>query len=96
MKGLRWRMGSVSVQRVTSDVMTRLDTGALYITNKKVLFDGASRNVSITLGRITKFTVFKDGMQVEKSSGRDAYFTGTADWEVAGACLDGALSKNRE
>jgi hypothetical protein len=32
-KGLRWRFGQVSVQRITRDVMTQLDSGTLYVTN---------------------------------------------------------------
>ena len=95
MKGVRWRVGSISVQRVTTDVMTQLDTGNLYITSKRVLFDGTKKNVSIPLGKITNFTVFKDGLQVEKEAGKDPYFIGASDWELAGACLDSAARKLR-
>ena len=44
---------------------------------------------------ITKFTVFKDGLQIEKETGKDPYFLGASDWELAGACLDGAARKLR-
>ncbi len=93
MKGVRWRFGSISVQRVSTDVMTQLDTGNLYITSKRIFFDGTKKNASILLGKITNFTVFKDGLQVEKEAGTDSYFLGTADWELAGTCLDGAAKK---
>lgn len=95
MKGVRWRLGSVSAQRVTSDVITHLDTGTLYITNKRLLYDGSKKNFNVTFGRITNFTVFKDGIQVEKDTGADHYFLGAGDWELAGACLDVAASKTR-
>ena len=36
MKGVSWRVGSVSVRRYTEDVMTHLDTGRLYLTNKRL------------------------------------------------------------
>ena len=75
--------------------MTQLDTGNLYITSKRVLFDGTKKNVSIPLGKITNFTVFKDGLQVEKEAGKDPYFIGASDWELAGACLDSAARKLR-
>lgn len=94
-KGLRWRVGSISVHRVTTDVMTQLDTGTLYVTSKRLFFDGAKKNVSIPLGKVSNFTVFKDGLQVEKETGKDPYFLGTSDWELAGACLDGAARKTR-
>jgi hypothetical protein len=95
MKGVRWRVGSIAVQRVTTDVMTQLDTGNLYVTSKRIFFDGTKKNVSIPLGKITKFTVFKDGLQIEKETGKDPYFLGASDWELAGACLDGAARKLR-
>src|SRR5687767_5028586 len=74
MKGVRWRVGSIAVQKVTTDVMTQLDTGNLYVTNKRVFFDGTKKNISIPLGKITQFTVFKDGVQIEKEAGKDPYF----------------------
>jgi tellurite resistance protein len=90
MKGVRWRAGSIAIEKVTADVMIQLDTGILYITSKRVFFDGTKKNVSIPLGKITNFTVFKDGLQIEKEAGNDLYFLGASDWELAGACLDGA------
>ncbi|OFW28584.1 MAG: hypothetical protein A3H97_05075 [Acidobacteria bacterium RIFCSPLOWO2_02_FULL_65_29] len=95
MKGVRWRVGSIAVQKVTTDVMTQLDTGNLYVTSKRVFFDGTKKNVSIPLGKIIKFTVFKDGLQIEKEAGKDPFFLGASDWELAGACLDGAARKLR-
>src|SRR4051794_24698923 len=35
MKGLSWRYGSVSVSRVTTEELRQLDSGTLYITNKR-------------------------------------------------------------
>jgi hypothetical protein len=93
MKGVRWRVGSIAVQRMTTDVMTQLDSGILYITSTRLFFDGEKKNTSIPLGNITNFTVFKDGLQVEKETGPNQYFLGTCDWELAGACLDAAASK---
>jgi hypothetical protein len=89
MKGLHWRYGWIAVQKVTTDVMTQVGTGNLYVTNKRVFFDGTKKNISIPLGKITNFTVFKDGLQIEKEAGKDLYFIGASDWELAGACLDG-------
>lgn len=47
------------------------------------------------IGKIARFTVFKDGLQIEKAAGKDEYFLGASDWELAGACLDGAARKLR-
>ena len=93
MKGLRWRIGSIAFQKVTTDVMTKLDTGTLHITSKRLFFDGSQRNRSLPLGKITKYTVFKVGLQIEMYTGKSLYFVGAGDWELAGACLDAVLNK---
>jgi hypothetical protein len=75
--------------------MTQVDTGTLYVTTKRVFFDGTKKTASIPLGKITKFTVFKDGLQVEKEARKGLYFLGASDWELAGACVDAAARKLR-
>jgi hypothetical protein len=93
MKGVRWRIGSVSVQRVTQDVLAPIDTGDFYITSKRIIFQGIRKNTSITLGKIINFVVYADGIQIQKASGKDMYVIGSADWELAGACLEAAWVK---
>jgi hypothetical protein len=88
MKGVRWRMGSVSVQRITQDVMTELDVVDLFITNKKVFLRGARKNTSLPFSKLAHFTVYSDGIQLEKHTGKDLFLVGSADWELAGAYLD--------
>jgi len=73
--------------------MTKMDEGHLYITSTRLLFDGSKKNISIPLGKVTRFTVFQDGLQIERESGPDHYFLGDSDWELAGTCLDGVLRK---
>jgi hypothetical protein len=88
MKGVRWRVGSISTSRVTRDVLTHIDVGDFYITSRKLFFQGVRKNTSIMLGKVMQFHVFKDGLQVEKESGKDFYCVGDADWQLAGACLN--------
>ena len=95
MKGVRWRVGSVSVDRITQDVLTQVDAGDFYLTSKRLLFQGARKNTAVALGKVIQFTVFSDGLQVEKGSGKDLYLVGQADWELAGACLDAAAREAR-
>ncbi len=96
MKGVRYRVGSIAPQRVTQDVLTEVDAGAFYLTNKKILIQGARKNTSVPLGKVVHFTVYTDGLQIQKETGKDIYLTGQADWEIAGACLDAAARKVRE
>ena len=92
---IRWRFGQVSVQRISRDVMTQLDSGTLYVTNKRLLFDGAQNSKSIALKKIIRFTVFSDGIKIEKDTGKDQYFIGSGDSEVLGAVLEQVIAQSR-
>jgi hypothetical protein len=93
MKGVRWRMGSVAVERVSEDILTPLDTVTFYLTSSRVFLQGERKNTTVAFSKIAHFTLYKDGLQIEKDTGRDIYLTGGADWELAAACL-GALLQN--
>jgi len=95
-KGLSWRIGQVSVDRVTSEVLTLLDTGVLYITSKRLLFDGAKKNRAIPLQKIINFTVHKNGIQVEKDTGKDQFFQCAGDLELFGVILESAIRVSRK
>ncbi len=75
--------------------MTQLDSGTLYVTNKRLLFDGAQNSKSIALKKIIRFTVFSDGIKIEKDTGRDQYFIGSGDSEVLGAVLERVIGSAR-
>ena len=92
---IRWRFGQVSLNRVSRDVMTQLDSGTLYVTNKRLLFDGAQNSKSIALKKIIRFTVFSDGIKIEKDTGKDQYFIGSGDSEVLGAVLERVIAQSR-
>jgi hypothetical protein len=90
-KGLSWRYGQVSVNRVTSEELRQIDSGTLYVTNKRLLFNGTSKNLNIPYKKIIQFTLYKDGLEIEKDTGRDQYFLGTGDLELIGAILEAAM-----
>ncbi len=96
MKGVHWRMGSIGVHRMSQDVMTVIDTGTLYVTSSRLLFDGGKKNSSIPLAKITNFVAFKDGLQIEKDSGPDQCFFSVKPTRIGRACLDGAVRSTRQ
>jgi hypothetical protein len=93
-KGLRWRMGSISVERVRQDVLTAVDAVDAYITNKKIFLRGARKNTTLPLAKLAHFTVFGDGIQLEKQTGKDIYLVGAADWELAGAHIEAVVRRS--
>jgi hypothetical protein len=94
MKGVYWRVGSLGVNRSSQDVLKLLDIGTLYLTSKRLLFDGAKKTTNIPLRRIINFAIYEDGIKIEKDSGKDQVFQFTnSDTEMLGALLNGALGR---
>lgn len=92
-KGLRYRVGSVQVQRVTRDDMVEIDRGRLYVTNKRVIFDGAKKNITIRLSALLSFSPYSDGVVLEKASGKAAHLVlSNVDLEVFLIVLGAALA----
>ena len=91
MKGLSWRYGYVNVSRVTSEELRQIDTGTLYVSNKRLLFNGQGKNLNVPYKKIIQFTLYTNGLQIERDTGRDQYFLGEGDLELVGAILESAL-----
>ncbi|MBX9853197.1 MAG: hypothetical protein K2X86_15745 [Cytophagaceae bacterium] len=45
---------------------TQIDSGNLYLTNKRVLFMGESKNTNIRLEKILSVTIHSDGVEIDK------------------------------
>lgn len=92
-RGVYYRVGASRPHRVTNEGLTEIDQGIIYITNKRVLFDGVRRNTSIRMSNIIAFTPYSDGIMIEKSSGRSPVLVLKGDAEFA-AVLLGKLINN--
>lgn len=73
LKGFYYRAGRLNVQRETKDVLTKIDTGDVYITNKRVLFIGKNRTYNIRLNKILDIELFSDGVKIIKDAGRNIF-----------------------
>ncbi len=93
MKGVRWRVGSISTQKVTTDVMTQSSTGSLYITSKRVFFDGAKKNMSIPLGESTSSLCSRMASGSRRKRERTRIFSVLQIGNSPGACLDAAAQE---
>lgn len=89
-RGLYYRFGSSRPQRVTTEGLAEIDRGVLYLTNKRVLFDGATRNWTIRWATIIAFHAYSDGIVLEKGTGKSPHLVLDGDAELA-AVLCGAL-----
>ena len=87
-KGLRFRIGSIAPQRVTTDELTLIDEGTVYFTNKRVIFDGAKKNTAIRHSALIGMQAFSDALALEKATGRSPYlFIKDTDMERAAVIL---------
>lgn len=91
-KGFYWRIGSVNVNRTTEEVLTQIDEGRLYFTNKRVLFLGGSRNTNIRLNRVLDFVPYSDGLKIVKDSGHNPIFQFDADIDIVTIILNRLLA----
>jgi hypothetical protein len=72
-RGVRLRYGTISP--ISREELTPLASGTLYVTDVRLFFDGDRRNTATKLAKITDFTVYRDGLEVEKATGRsDVYY----------------------
>ena len=93
MKGLSYRVGSVSVERVTSEHMQHLDSGTLYVTNKRLIFTGQKKNANIKLEKILSITPYSDGIEVVKDAGRNPVFIVPSNADILSMTLSRVLNE---
>lgn len=73
-KGIYWRAGSISAQRVTEDIWATIDSGRIILTNKRIIFIGSKHNKTILLKKILDFNVFSNGIEIKKDTGKNQFF----------------------
>ncbi|MDR1997142.1 MAG: hypothetical protein LBQ83_02315 [Candidatus Margulisbacteria bacterium] len=95
MKGVYYKIGSVSPQRVTEDVWRNIDSGKIYLTNKRIVFMGGRGNKTIPFKKILDFDVYSDGIQIQKDTGKSPliqFSNNTGD--ICGAILGKLIIEN--
>lgn len=74
-KGIRYRLGNVTPIRHTKEELTFIDSGSVYITDRRVIFMGSKRNTTLRFTSLLGFTPYTDGVELEKSTGRSPVLT---------------------
>jgi len=72
-KGVYFRAGNVGISRQTEDRLTLIDSGKLFITNKRILFVGKT-NKTIKYNQIIDLTPYTDGVEIVKDAGKSPTF----------------------
>jgi hypothetical protein len=90
-KGLYWRAGSLAVQTVSEDVWKVIDHGKLFVTSKRLVFMGSSGNKTVRLASILDFTPYKNGINIEKDSGKSPFLRFGEDIDLFSMILGRAI-----
>lgn len=89
-KGLYYRYGSIGYQNVSSEEMQTVDSGYCYLTNKRLIFTGSRGNKTIPLSKILSYKPYKNGIDVQKDSGKSPFLEFEKN-TIVGAMILGRL-----
>jgi DNA-directed RNA polymerase subunit F len=73
MKGVYYRIGSISPNVVSTEEWRHIDSGNLYLTNTRIIFMGSSKNSSIRLNKVLSFSPYSNGVEVDKDTGKNPF-----------------------
>ena len=92
-KGLYYRVGSLNVAPVRQEELTHIDSGTVYFTNKRVIFDGSRGNKTIRLSALLGIQPYTDGIGLEKATGKSPVLALNANVELATVILSAILAQ---
>lgn len=69
-KGFYLRSGTYTPRSYNSDEMKLIDSGTVYLTNKRIIFTGAKKNSNIRLDKVLSVRAYADGVEIGKETGK--------------------------
>jgi hypothetical protein len=87
LKGIYWNTRVYDVSAKGKDVLTKVDSGPLYLTNRRVMFLGTTKSITIKLKNIVDLTPYSDGVGIDKGTGKKAVFCFTQNIDIFCAIL---------
>ncbi|HDS03369.1 MAG TPA: hypothetical protein ENN72_06640 [Firmicutes bacterium] len=93
-KGLYYRAGDLGFQKVTSEDFQLIDSGTLYLTDKRLIFMGGRSNKTLRITRILAFEPFENGISLQKDKGRNPFFEFTTGTDIFSLILKRLLSES--
>jgi hypothetical protein len=77
-------MGGFKARSESHEELRNIDTGTLTITDKRLIFSGAMKNLNIELKKLISIEPYEDGISVSKEGKEHpAYFTGIDKQKIA-------------
>ena len=93
-KGIYYRVGKMNLIPSSTQERVKIDSGIVYITNKRVIFSGLKKNTTIQISSILEVHPYSDGVEIIKDSGKSPFLGFTDTIEVFTAILARVISDN--
>jgi tellurite resistance protein len=75
------------VQRQVFQELDTIDSGRIYLTNKRIVFSGTKRHRSIPMERIRDFVPMENGVQIHRKSGKHPFLQFELGVDIFGLIL---------
>ena len=72
-KGFYLKSGSYSPRSYSTDEMQLIDSGNIYLTNKRIIFTGNRKNSNIRIDKILNINPVSDGLEIDKETGKSPF-----------------------
>ena len=92
-RGVYYRIGSASEERMNRTSLDRVDSGRFFITSKRVIYEGEKGSATLRLRDISSYQVFADGIVLERRAASGPYLTLDGDVELTAVVLGAALAR---
>ena len=86
-RGDAYRVGAVRPRRLTVDELSEVDTGTLYLTSQRVIFQGTDNSFAQSLDTLKSVDVFADGIAFERDANRHPHLVLDDQAEAAAVLL---------
>jgi hypothetical protein len=86
-RGMSYRVGTSRPRRLTVDELAEVDTGTLYLTSQRVIFQGTDHSFAQSLDSLQSVDVFADGIAFERDADRHPHLVLDDQAEAAAVLL---------
>jgi hypothetical protein len=91
-KGVFWKAEEMGIQPIRPEVMRFLESGTLYLTNRRLIFVGMRTRQIIRLASIQDFDAFSNGIALSRRFGRDPFLAFHGNVDIFAMIMGRAIS----
>lgn len=74
-KGVYYRLGSLKMNNMADNEMKKIDSGQIYLTNKRLIFMGSRGNKTIRINSILAINPYSNGVDIQKERGKSPFLS---------------------